>query len=197
MDEGGVKKLSDDDKIQNARDVRDILFQGVITAEERSAAVAEEFIRLEVSVATIIFGFASLFLSYFDPNKLIGISPQGILMMKLAFSFSLVSLLISLGFGLLFLKRSERFWDEMLNQRFIRFKKWNQVSRREVTYEEAKAFHEGTSLEKGNLVSVPSWTWILQSTFLGVAVVTLVILTVVFLFAPQSAIMPVLPDMTK
>ena len=179
------EKMTDDEKIQNARDIRDIIQQNLLWAEQRSSGIADEFIRLEVQIATIIFAFASLFATAFNGENLEGVSPQGIFMMKLAFSFSIFSLIASLGFGLLHLKTNERFWDRMLNQRIIRFRKWNSVPRREATFEEASAYHEGTTLEKGLTVSVPDWTWVLQTICLGLAITILFVLVVISLFVRQ------------
>lgn len=175
-------KMNDEEVVMNARDSRDYNQKNAFWAEQRSSAVADEFIRLEVQIATIVFAFTSLFVDHFTSADLIGFSTGGIFLMRLTFTSSIFLLLCSLICGLLYLKASEAFWDSMLIQKIIRFKKWNQVPRKTVTFEEALAYEEGTKLGKGHVVSLPTWPWILQTICLAFGVFMLFVLIVIFLF---------------
>ena len=168
---------------RNAREILRIVTEKLLAAERRSSEVADEFIRLEVQIATILFALAALFLNCFDVPKLIGISGSGVFLMKLVFSFSLSSLIASLTFGLLHLKRKEMFWDERLSQRILREDAWLKVIKGGMTFDQAEAYHSGTALDKGIAVSVPKWAWGLQSICLGIGVALLFALAIVYLFA--------------
>ncbi len=182
MDTNTEEALSKNKKLQNARDIQSVTHAKLLWAEQRSCSVADDFIKLEVQIATIIFAFASLFISKFSAEVLVNFSPLTITVMKLAFSLSILSLILSLAFGLLHLKAHEAFWDRVLHQRIIRYNKWSQVTQDKSSFEEAIAYQTGTSLENGVSISAPSWTWILQTICLGIGVIVLSILTIVFLF---------------
>ncbi len=180
-------EMSADEKLQEARDMRDSIQANALWAEQRSASIADEYIRLQVQIATIIFAFGSLFLDNFTPDKLVKFNADGIFTLKLAFAVSMSSLAISLAFGLFYLKVNEDFWDAMLRQRIIRFKKWDKAARRETTFEEAHAYHEGSGLERGNTVPAPQWPWKLQTIFLALAITILFILATIYLFAQHGS----------
>lgn len=103
--------------------------------------------------------------------------------MKISFSFALLSLIGSLALGLLHLKSTEKFWDAVLHQRIIRLKQWNRATKNEVSFEQADAYQQGTTLERGSILYSPSWTWIMQTIFLGISILLLYALAIVFLFA--------------
>jgi len=173
----------DTDKTQNVRDRLTKLSQGIMWAEQRSITVGDEFIRLEVQVATILFTFSGLFLDKFDAVHLGFASESMLFVMRLSFSLSLVFLLISLACGLLHLKTREKFCDTVLDQRVRRYNKWREVLElKNVTFKEAEAFEKGSSLGSGLTVAEPSWTWILQTVCLAVGVLGLFTLALVFLF---------------
>jgi hypothetical protein len=169
--------------LQNARDIQRVTQERSLWAEQRNSAIADEFIRLEVQIATIIFAFASLFVVNFSGSGVESISDSALLLMKLSFVFSMFCLLLSLAFGLLHLKAHEGFWDTMLKQRLLRHKKWCEVTEKDVSFEVARAYHDGTALGDNVVVSAPEWTWILQTVFLALGVTTLFILSVIFLFS--------------
>ena len=171
------KKMTDEEKMQNARDFRDISRANKQYAEQRSEDVAGEFARLEVQIATILLAFTGFFVSSFT-----GDGKLDVFWAKLAISIAIASLIFSLVMGLLQLKRVEHFWDEFLSQRLLRFLEWLKVTEKLTTFEEAKAFHRGTALDKGIVVYAPRWPWILQTVFLGSAVIILFVLFLVFLF---------------
>src|SRR5579862_1991661 len=163
------------DILQNARDSRDNSREHMIWAEQRTASVADDFIRLEVQIATILFAFSSLFLNNFNGDVLKTVSFAGLFIMKLAFAVSIFLLIGSLGFGLLYLKRCEQFWDATLRRWAIRAKKWDSVTKDkdQYTFEEAEAYHDGTRLDGGVVLEIPNWTWILQTILLGLAILIL------------------------
>lgn len=176
------KKMSDTEKMENASQFRDTMFQGVQVAEGRTESVADDFVKLEVTIATLMLGFSSFFLTFFSPSA-IDVPTLGLILMKVSFSIGMILLFASLSCGLMYLKTAQSFWNDVLNQRFIRFKMWNKVPKREATFEQALAYHDGTTLEKGNITEVPKWTWILQTVFLGIALAIFVTLVMVYLFS--------------
>jgi hypothetical protein len=157
-----------------------------MAAEQSSSEVSTEFIRLEVQIATILFAIAGFFWSAFGRE-----GSLNFFWVKVAFVLGVFSLILSLLMGLLHLKRVERFWDEMLNQRVSRIDEWRKVVTHEITFKEAEAFHKGTMLNRGLTISAPSWIWILQSIFLGVGIFILFFLFVASLFfQPEVTIIP-------
>lgn len=126
--------MTDDEKIQCAKDNKDVTLQKQLFAERRSSELADEFTKLEVQVATILFAFLGLFLDSFIKG-LSGYSHFGVVIMK------------------------------------------------EVTFEQAKAFHEGSA--QGDLVSVsvsPRWTWVMQTICLGISIIILFVIFLIALF---------------
>jgi hypothetical protein len=178
------KELSPEDKKNYARDMKSDMHARILLSEQRSAAVSDEFIRLEVQIATILFAFASLFLAKLNPSLVI--IPNNVvevpILMKLSFVFSIFCLMISLACGLLHLKTQESFSDGLLRQRIIRFNKWCQVNSGGTSFEQAQAYHDGTGMELGQTRTAPSWAWILQTICLGLGIVTLFTLMIVYLF---------------
>lgn len=191
MDEEALKKLindeidirvpppmTDEDKSADAKSSRDLAHSNQQFAEARSEDASGEFTRLEIQMATFLFAFSGFFAASFQVGGALDFA-----WMKLMFSFSMAFLIISLVMGLLQFKITERFWDERLNQRNLRFHEWKKAVRRKVSFEEAAAFEAGTVLDKGRIVSVPRWAWVLQTIFLGTAVGFLFVLFLVSLFA--------------
>lgn len=175
--------LTPEEKMQEARDSRDIFRDGRQFAEQRSEEVADEFIRLEVQISALIFTVTGFIVSSFVK----GGSLDGF-WMKLAICVALISLVLSLVMGMLQLKRVEWFWDFFLRQRDLRFREWRKVARKETTFEEAMAFERGTALERGNIILTPRWGWILQTVFLGIGVGILLILFVNYIFAGSEMV---------
>lgn len=56
--------MSPQEKDECAKNFRDMSFEGSETASRRGGELSDEFTRLEVQIATILIGFASLFLSF-------------------------------------------------------------------------------------------------------------------------------------
>lgn len=178
------KKNEGENQRQNIRDRMARLSQGVSWAEQRSITVGDEFIRLEVQIATIIFAFSGLSLDKFNSEIQSLFSNPTILFLKIVFALSLIFLLVSLACGLLHLKNRERFCDTVLNQRVLRLNKWREaLEAEETSFKEALAYDSGTRLGEGPTVSEPKWTWILQSVCLGIGVIGLLTLTLVILFS--------------
>lgn len=169
-------------EIQNIRDRLTKLSSGIAWTEQRSITIGDEFIRLEVQIATILFTFSSFFLNKFNNKYLDFASSETLLVMRLAFALSLISLLISLTFGLLHIKTRERFCDQILKQRVLRHRKWTEALEKDTTFKEALAYEDGSKLGPGITVAEPAWTWILQSVCLAVGVVGLLTLALIFLF---------------
>jgi hypothetical protein len=169
----------------------DRAFTELNIAGKRGSELADQFTNLEVQIATILFAFAGFFLDSFV-NKLNSngelastFSQGGILMMKITFALIVFFLIASLTFGLIHIKRKEKFWDGIFSQKNPRLIEWEKalIGGREEDYRNAKTFHDGTALGKVNGINVsPTWTWVLQTIFLGLAIIPMFILFLVFLF---------------
>jgi hypothetical protein len=168
-----VQTVNEDQQLAFAKEFRDISYNDQIVAERGRAELANEFIRLEIQIAAILFGLTSLFIP----------SMPDILGMKVALALTLFTLLLSLVFGLIHLKRKERFWEDTLNQRIKRFRNWDKVLQRELSYEEARGFHNGSAEGRVQISASPMWMWLMQTIFLGVAVVLIFSLALVFIFS--------------
>ncbi len=175
-----AQKMSDPEKMSLAKDFMQIGYDGAISAGDHAAEVSTEFIRLEVQIAALLFVLLGFFVGDFVGNA----SPLAVFWAKVTLSISVFSLIVSLLMGLLHLKREEMWWDEIVDQRQVRFLEWRKVGVRETSFEQAAAFHRGTSLNKGNVISVPAWTWIMQSIFLGIGITTLFVLFLAYIFLP-------------
>lgn len=178
-------KMNEIEENECAKDCRDITHDKQLFAERRSSELADEFTRLEVQIATILFAFVGIFLQTFT-EKLVELefSPLAALMMKLAFASTIFSLIASLAFGLIHIKRKEKFWDEFIVQRVNRFVKWEDAVKKKTSFREAQAFFDGSAKGGGpyNLVRSPLWTWILQTICLGFSIAFLLIISLVLIF---------------
>lgn len=178
-----------DKKFFCAKHYADKSFKDLQDAGRRGSELADQFTSLEVQIATILFAFTGFFLDSFV-NKLNilqvpthNFSQGGILLMKITFALIVFCLISSLAFGLIHIKRKEKFWDGFFKQKLSRALEWEKVFTEEKSYEHAKAFHEGTS--NGNITAIhvsPMWTWVLQTIFLGLAIIPMFVLFLVFLF---------------
>ena len=164
-----------------AKDYRNLSQENVNFACRRGCELADEFSRLEVQIATILFAFAGLFVGFFSDKSLEGLS-SNLFTLRLAFAFALFFLIASLASGLLHIKRKEKFWDQAMEERIARVRNWNQIIRNDGDFDEGYAFHMGISRGAEGMTSSPLWTWILQTICLGFAVLLLFVLAMVFLF---------------
>lgn len=169
--------MNESEKLACAAEAARICADKGQSAEDNAQSAGIEFIRLEVQVATILFAITGFFAA-----SLVNHGALDLYWVKVAFASGVLSLILSLLMGLLHLKRAEKFWDEVLHQRQLRFLKWTQAARQEVTFEHADAYHQGTALDKGVAIALPSWTWVMQSIFLGVGIAILFLLFVASLF---------------
>ena len=174
-------EMTELEKIDCAKGYRDILSSEQMFAQSRCSELADEFTRLEVQVAAILVAFAGVFLKFFEPEAS-GLSLDAILIMKFIYALSVFLLILSLVLGLIHIKRKEKFWDDLMNAKFISMKKWIECLKRKTTFEEAHSYQAGTSLEKGHIVHSPIWTWALQTVCLGLAFILFFVLFIVFLF---------------
>jgi hypothetical protein len=178
------EKMSPREEVACARDFRDITHENLQHSSGRGSELADEFTRLEVQIATILFAFAGAFLTTLKGAVLsTSFDPLGIFMLKLAIAASFFFLLLSLISGLLHIKRKEKFWDEILLQRSARFDEWDKVVRKKIPFEQGLSFHMGTIAGHDKVLTSPLWTWVLQTIFLGIAVALLFLLAVIILFS--------------
>jgi hypothetical protein len=175
-------QMTEAEKADCAKSSRDISLSYQQAAESRTGELADEFTRLEVQIATVLFIFIGFFFNFFVENgKHLPLSIY--FGLKLMFAICVFFLVASLTLGLLHLKNKEKFWDRMSHQRILRLLKWIDAVKKKVTFEEALAYHEGTSLQKGPSISSPSWSWMLQTICLGISIIMLFILFLVVLFS--------------
>lgn len=169
------RKFGFDEQVKEARDIRCILHERELFAEECSTESALEFTKLEVQIAIVILGIIGVYLDNF--KALLGASS----FLKGVFFVTIFSLIGSLAIGLLHLKILEKFWEKMAARRELRFQEWYLFIINKTTFEEAMAYQEGTKMGAGQMVDVPKWTWILQSVFLGIGIVTISALSIYFI----------------
>ncbi len=172
----------DDKQRALAKDYRNSTHENLIFASRRGCELSDEFTRLEVQIATILFAFAGLFVGFFHGQSIVGLSDGALLILRLGFATSLFFLIASLLFGLLHIKRKEKFWDDILADRDARYRVWCDAIRADGDFEEAHSFHIGVSRGHTGINRSPTWTWVLQTIFLGIAVAELFTLAMVFLF---------------
>lgn len=172
--------------IRKACDFRDLTHENIQFSMRRGADLSDEFARLEVQIATILFAFSGLFIRFFTDDVLGApngpFSEFGILSMKWMFALSLGFLVASLILGLFHIKVTERFWSKFLDIRSKRFKEWWKVIDDDCLYAEAYAFYKGTISEE-SVVYSPRWPWILQTIFLAIAIFFILTLATLFIFA--------------
>lgn len=171
--------MNDQDKIEEAKDIRFIIHEKEQYSEERSNEAALEFSRLEVQVAVVLLGLTGVFWNTYSNDLKYNI--DSINLIKFCFAFVLFLLVCSLALGLLHLKVTEKFWDHISLTRSMRFNKWHEVILKKTTFEEASAYQDGTRIGNSIMVQVPQWTWVLQSVLLGVAIIIILTMAIVFI----------------
>ena len=175
------EQLNEVERKECAKTRLDISLSYQQAAERRGSELADEFTRLEVQIATILFAFSGFFFNFFDGGEK-PFSSIVLFLLKFMFASSLFFLISSLAVGLLHLKSKEKFWGDMSKQRITRLQKWLEAVERKTSFEEASAFHEGTGLQKGLSISSPIWSWVIQTICLGLAIILLFTLFLIFLF---------------
>lgn len=163
--------------LQCARDMRAITDTAKCQSEDKAFSTSTEFVRLEVQIATLLFALVGVFLDTLSHQ-----ANLNFLGAKIALAVAVISLIISLIMGLLHLKREERFLDSITHQRVMRTNKWKEAVEGTISFETAKAFHEGTTMGRGPVISSPQWPWILQTIFLGIGITFLFSLLLAFIF---------------
>lgn len=176
-----IPTMSDDQKMVVIRESRDITNTKQLFAEARTAELADEFTRLEVQIAAILFAFIGIFIGSLG-ERMASLPPYGIFLIKIVLAITILCLIASLLLGLIHIKRKEIFWGDIMRTRVARFAEWMRAARKEITYEQAKAYQEGTGGGKEIIQVSPKWTWIMQTVTLGCAVTLMSLLSMVFLF---------------
>lgn len=159
--------MTPEEKIEEAKTIRCMTYQGSQYPQERANEASIEFIKLEVQLATLLLGLTSIFW-----NSYSGLLPDGEhlgIFTKISFALVLFFLIGSIMLGLLYLKIVERYWDRITNNRARRFEKWQKVVRKEANFEEAVSFQEGANTSDGLMTYTPEWPWIIQTILLLVS----------------------------
>jgi len=165
-----------EEAFREKQEVMDMLF----FAEKRASELADEFTRLEVQIATILLAFIGLFVQPFLAG-LTGFSGVLVVLMKFSFVLAVFAIVFSLVMGLLHLKRKERFWDAMHARRVASRAKWAELIKGLTSLEEVRAYVSGIRGADADVVKSPMWTWVLQTTLLGIAIVLLLVLFLIFI----------------
>ncbi len=170
----------EESKRTRAIDYATSAYQQMVFACRRGCELSDEFNRLEVQIAALLFTFGGAFLAFFGQ----GLGPEtGVFGMKLTVAVALSSLVISLIVGLLHIKRKEKFWDDVMAANNARWTNWGKLlNKPEVDFDVGVAFHSGVSQGKEGVSASPTWTWVVQTVFLGIGVGLLMILAFVILF---------------
>jgi len=158
-----------------ANEYRDLSYEGLSFASRRTGELSDDFARLQVQIAGMLFVFSGLFLGY------LGNAP--ILAMRISFAVALFCLIASLVSGLLHLKKKEFYWNATAKGRGIRLNRWQEATDREGSFEEAFAFHTGATEAIATFKASFPLTWIAQTAFLGIAIAILFALAIVFIFS--------------
>ena len=150
------------------------MYEGLSFAARRGQELSHEFTRLEIQIAATLFAFSGLFLGFLAgvPN----------LWMRSLYAVALFLLISSMTLGLFHIKRKEKSWDDAVKERELKFNNWQETIGRNGTVEEARAFEIGVSRGIAEVTSPPLWSWLLQSAFLGAAVILLFVVALIFLF---------------
>lgn len=176
------KVMSEKDKIEQAKGMREMLFHTVQFSERRSSELADEFTRLEVQIATVLIAFSAVFVSSFSDAANQALSGSILILMKSSYALSIFFLIGSLATGLLHLKRKEKFWDDLIKSGANLKKNWNDVMRGTKTYEQASSYHSGVAELNPSVLFSPLWTWVIQTICLGLAILLLFSIFMIFLF---------------
>src|SRR3990167_949085 len=167
--------IPQDQRTHLAKDHRHFVYEGLTFAFQRSHELSNEFMRLEVQIAAVLFAFSAIFLGY--------VAAVPSLWMRSAFAAALLFLVTSMTLGLFHIKRRERSWDTVAKDRQLKFNKWLEAVSEESGFDETPPYNMGISAGIKTVASPPLWSWILQSIFLGMAAVILFGLALVFLFS--------------
>jgi|SRR3989344_1160474 len=155
-----------------------------IFAEDRSSQLADEFTRIEIQIAAILFAFSSIFINLFSSVNIDAFPPIGAIFIKLSFAIALFFLLASLVCGLIHIKMKEGFWNRHIKSRHGIFLKYQDALKNKNSFEDACAYHLGVAGgEMGTVRKSSVYTWLIQTIFLITALLILFILTLVFLFS--------------
>ncbi len=168
------------DELSLAKDFRNNSREMLMFAMRRGCELADEFTRLEVQIAALLFPVAGIFLAYFTAASLD--TSVTATLMRLGFAFALFFLIASLVMGLLHIKRKEKFWDEAHVASVSRFDHWTAMLKNGGSFKETYEFHSGVGLGAYGVKTSPVWTWILQTIFLAIAIGLFFVLAMVFLF---------------
>lgn len=161
-----------------AKHAKEILFQKQLFAERRGCELADEFTRLEVQIAAILFAFVGLFV-----DKLANVA----LLIKSIYITAVFFVILSLVLGLLHLKRKETWWDSVMTKRVTRIDGWDKVMREENTsFEEGLSYDRGVKGGEASVVRSPAWTWILQTISLAIAIALLYAILIAFIFGSAT-----------
>ncbi len=167
------------DEKEEAINIRYIIHEKEQYSEARASEASLEFSRLEVQLAIVLLGLTGVFWNMYSSNLITVIDSENLV--KFFFALVLFLLVCSLSLGLLHLKVTEKFWDQVSLVRTMRFQKWGEVISKKISYGEAAAYQEGTKIGNGVMIEVPKWAWILQSTLLGISIIIILVMAIMFI----------------
>lgn len=166
---------SQEQQQQFAKDHRHFVYEGLTFATRRGQELSHEYMRLQLQVAAMLFAFSALLLGY--------LASVPSFWMRGSYGLALFLLIASMVAGLLHIKREERAWNEVVKDRKLRFNLWQETISQNGNFDEARAFDMGISKGISEVTSAPVWGWVLQSGFLGTAILILFGLAMAFLFS--------------
>lgn len=173
------QKMTPEEEMQYAKDRREHVFSTKGESENRLNDASDEFAKLEVQIAAILFALVAFFVQR--------LSSSASFELKITFSVGVCFLLISLILGLFYLKREGLFWRKWLAIRNKLYINWDKVLKKEITFKEAQAYSAGiTGKNEEDLDSSPNWPWVLQSITLGLALAIILFIFFVCLFGSAS-----------
>lgn len=168
--------MDENEKIEEAKTMREMLQNSLQYPQERANEASIEFIKLEVQLATLLLGLIAVFWNIYSNHVTTGTHLENYV--KISFAIVLFLLIGSITLGLLYLKIVEKHWDGITSTRVIRFEKWQEVTRKETSYEKALSFHDGNRAGQGLMIFTPEWPWVFQTIFLGVSLAIIFFLAI-------------------
>lgn len=150
----------------------DAWFEQFLHGQTRQNQSSDSFCALLVQIAGMILVLSGIPLSVLKDD----LSVLSIIL----YIIGVISLLISLGFGLWNVHQKEKFWLGVTDIQLSVYKKYRQVRRGKLEEKEVKQFIEGITNNK-NSVSSPKWPWKAQVVLLFVGTI-LTTLSFIFLF---------------
>jgi len=154
-------KLTEEEKIQLARESREFFLQGRQYANDRENQISDGIRTVELQVAAIIFALTGAFAL---GTEIV----EGTFWIPILTSIGLVFLALSIVFGLINEWVRSRFWKGVANLKEEAFLEYDRVLLKEKTFENAREYVKGLIGGEKKRMQSPSWPVVLQTILLAI-----------------------------